>query len=56
MTVNQKKMKKSEDRNQEGQDEEDLRKTSKLIAYRSPKHVNLSMKHAMLCQIVKQAY
>ena len=36
-------MKKSEDNYQEGQDEEDQRKTSKLIAYFSTKHVNLSM-------------
>ena len=55
MTVNHKKMKKSEDKNQEGQDEEDQRKTSKLIAYLSTKCVNLSMNHAMLCQIVRQA-
>ena len=57
MTVNQKKrMKKAVDRNQEDQDEEDKRKTSKLIAYLSIKHVNLSMKHAMLHEIVRQVY
>ena len=39
MTINQKKrMKKSEDRNQEGHDEEDQRKTSKLIAHLSTKN------------------
>ena len=38
MTVNQKKrMKKSGDRNQDRQDEEDQGKTSKLIAYLSTK-------------------
>ena len=43
MTVNQNKIKRSEDNCQEGQDEEDQRKTSKLIAYFSTKHVTLSM-------------
>ena len=49
-------MKKSEDRSQEEQNEENQRKTSKLIAYLSIKNENCKMKHAMLCQIVKQAY
>ena len=41
--------------NQEDQDEEDQGKTSKLFAYLSIKHVNLSMKHAILHQKVRQA-
>ena len=36
----------SEDRCQEDQDEEDQRKTSKLIAYLSIKSENCKMKHA----------
>ena len=38
-----KEMKKLENRGQEGQDEKDQRKTSKLIAYLSTKRVTLSM-------------
>ena len=43
----------SEDRSQEDQDQEDQRKTCKLITYLSIKSENHKMKHAMLCRIVK---
>ena len=45
----------SEDRCQENQDEEDQRKTSKLIVYLSIKSeiVKVKWENAMLCQIVK---